>query len=51
MDVLAMQKQAVKEQKLPSSMFLYRLSAEGVAQIKGVSSHPKVQNKNMCLPI
>ena len=35
MDLLVRKEQAGKEKKLPSSMSLYRLLAEGVAQIRG----------------
>lgn len=42
MDLLARQEQAGKEQNL-SSKSLYRLPAEGTAQIKDVSSHLKIQ--------
>ena len=41
-DVLVKQGQVGKEQNLPSSMSFYRLPAEGVAQIKGLSSFFKV---------
>ena len=51
MDVLARQGQAGKEQKLPSSMSLYRLPAEGVAQIKDGFSHLKDTNKKWIFPI
>jgi hypothetical protein len=44
-DLLERQEQAVKEQKLPSSTSLYRLPAEGVAQIKDGFSHLKDTNK------
>ena len=39
-----------KEQNLPSSMSLYRLPAEGVAQIKDVSSWLRIQINSLCLP-
>jgi hypothetical protein len=38
MDLLARQKQASKEQRLPSSISLYRLPAESVDQTKGILS-------------
>lgn len=41
MVLLAMQEQAGKEQKLPSSMCLQRLPAEAVALIKEASSQIK----------
>ena len=36
LDLLARGEQTGKEQKLPSFMSLYRLPAEGMAQIKGM---------------
>lgn len=41
--------QASKGQKLPSSVSLYGLPAEGAAQIKQVSSHSR-PDKGVCLP-
>jgi hypothetical protein len=49
MDLLARPEQTGKKQKLPSSMSLYRLLAEGAAQIKGMSFHLKIQIKDMHL--
>lgn len=40
-DLLQRQEQAGKEQNLPSSMSIYSLLEEGMAQIRGVSSHLK----------
>lgn len=48
--MLARQEQADKEQNL-SSGSLHRLPAEGMAQIKRVSSHLKVRIKDVCLPV
>jgi hypothetical protein len=39
----------VKGKKLPSFMSLYRLSAESMAQIKGLCSHLKIWIKDLCL--
>ena len=47
MDVLVKQGHTVKEQNVPSSMSLYMLPAEGVAQIKGVSSCLKIQIRDV----
>ena len=44
-DVLARWGQAGKELKLPSSLSLYRLPAEGLTQTKGVSFFPP-QDRN-----
>ena len=41
-DVLTIWEEAVKEQTLPSSMLLYRLPAEGMSHIKGMSSCFKI---------
>ena len=41
-DVLTIWEEAVKEQTLPSSMLLYRLPAEGMSHIKGMSSSFKI---------
>lgn len=48
-NMLARRRQAGQEQKLPS-VSLYRLPAESVAQIKGVSSCLKIRFKGVCLP-
>ncbi|CAO2643094.1 hypothetical protein LEMLEM_LOCUS26503 [Lemmus lemmus] len=51
MDVLAKRGQAVKEEEnLPSPMSLYRLPAEVVVQVRGVSSHLKVCIKGLSHP-
>ena len=50
MDLLGSREQTGKEQKHSSSMFLYTLPAEGVAQIKGGSSHLKRSRLKVCLP-
>ena len=47
MDLLSKRKQEGKEQKLLSSMPLRRLPAEGVAGIKSVSSHLKIQFRSI----
>lgn len=49
-DLLARQEQAGKEQRLPSSLALHRLPAEGVAQTKAVFSCLKILIKDLCLP-
>lgn len=48
--MLARQQQAAKETKLPSSMSLCSLQAEGMVQIKGVSSSLKIWIKGVNLP-
>ena len=40
-----------KEQKLSSSMSLYRLPLEGMDQVKGVSSFLKIQIKDVWLSV
>jgi hypothetical protein len=50
MDLLGSREQTGKEQKHSSSMFLYTLPAEGVAQIKGGSSHLKRSGLKVALP-
>jgi hypothetical protein len=47
MGLLARQGQSGKEQKLPSSISLHRLLAEGVAQTKGVSSSLKIRIRDV----
>ena len=49
-DVLAIWQQAGKEQKLLSSMLLYRLQEEGMSHIKGMFSCFKIWTKDPCLP-
>jgi hypothetical protein len=48
-DLLARPGQAGKEQDRPSSLSLYRLLAEGGAQIRGSSSHLKRPGLKLCL--
>lgn len=48
MDLLLRCEKAAEEHKLPTSMFLHRLRAEGVAQIKDESSCLKNRVKGMC---
>lgn len=50
MDLLAMWGQGEKEQRLPSSAFLFRLPTEWEAQVKSVSSCLKSQIKVVYLP-
>ena len=50
MALLARQEQAGKEQKLSSSISVYRLPAGDVDKIIGVSSSLKIWIKGVCLP-
>lgn len=50
MGFLAVLRQVGKEQNLPSSLSLYRLQAENVAQIQSMSACLKIQINRMCLP-
>jgi hypothetical protein len=47
MELVVMQEQAHKEQRLPASMSVYRLPTEGVAQGKGEFSTLKIQIKGV----
>jgi hypothetical protein len=47
MDLIARQSKQAESKKFPSSMSLHRLPAEGVAQIKSLSSCLKIQMKGV----